>query len=267
MSLRGGHRPTKQSVSIILVEPENPDNIGAVARAMKNMALADLRLVKPPKHWRRLGKKMAMSGLEVLKKAGEFKTLKQAVSDVRLVIGTTRRKGPKRGQFIDFDGAIQKLTAARPGFRTALVFGKESKGLDNLSLRLCDRTVMIPANPDYPSLNLAQAVMVFAFSIFSARGGSPPKADQPLAGAGIFGGKTDYPPPLQRESFVSKKETEEVLVALKSALKALGYDSGRGLLERVKNSFHRLLKRNGLLESEARMFKGLTRRIVQKLKD
>ena len=253
MSLISPHRVRRNDrICIILVEPENPDNIGAVARAMKNMALSNLRLVKPPKHWRRLGKKMAMSGLEVLKKAGEFKTLKQAVSDVRLVIGTTRRKGPKRGQFIDFDGAIQKLTAARPGFRAALVFGKESKGLDNSSLRLCDRTVMIPANPDYPSLNLAQAVMVFAFSIFMATRDRQRNIACPL---------------LLTEPFASKKETEEVLVALKSALKALGYDSGRGLLERVKNSFHRLLKRNGILESEARMFKGLTRRIVQKLKD
>lgn len=234
-------------ISIILVEPENPDNIGAVARAMKNMAFKDLRLVKPPKHWRRLGKKMAMSGFEVLEKAREFKTLKEAVSDVRLVIGTTRRKGPKRGQFIAFDEAVQKLAAARPGFRAALVFGKESKGLDNPSLRFCDRTVAIPANPDYPSLNLSQAVMVFVFSIFSAQGG-----------------KTDYLPPPQSESFVSKKEMEEVLAALKNAFKALGYDSGRGLLERVAQSFHRLFKRSGLLESEGRMFKGLSRRIEQK---
>ncbi len=246
------------AVSIILVEPENPDNIGAVARAMKNMALSDLRLVKPPKNWRRLGKKMAMSGVGVLQKAREFKTLKQAISDARLVIGTTRRRGPKRGQFIAFDEAIQELTEIDS--RTALVFGKESKGLDNPSLRLCDRTVTIPANPDYPSLNLAQAVMVFSFSILKTslvdssssphdfRRGSPAKA-------------------LGDDILVSKKEMEEVLVALQSALKALGYDSGRGLIERVKNSFHRLLKRNGLLESEARMFKGLTRRIIQKAKN
>ena len=238
------------AVSIILVEPENPDNIGAVARAMKNMTLQDLRLVKPPKHWRRLGKKMAMSGFEVLERAREFKTLKQAVADVQVVIGTTRRKGPKRGQFIAFDEAVQKLAVARPGFRAALVFGKESKGLDNPSLRLCDRTVVIPANPDYPSLNLSQAVMVFAFSIFKI--------------SGQKNKKESLPEPPFREPFASKKEMEEVLAVLKKAFKSLGYDSGRGLLDRVTHSFHRLLKRNGLLESEGRMFKGLGRRIEQK---
>ncbi len=159
------------SVSIILVEPENPDNIGAVARAMKNMALSDLRLVQPPKHWQRLGKKMAMSGWGVLQKAREFETLKEAVSDLRLVIGTTRRTGPKRGRFLDFDSAIEKIvqTASASRAKAALVFGKESKGLDNPSLRLCDWATIIPANPDYPSLNLAQAVMIFAFSLFKAR--------------------------------------------------------------------------------------------------
>ena len=239
------------AVSIILVEPENPDNIGAVARAMKNMALSDLRLVKPPRHWRRLGKKMAMSGCDVLQKAREFKILKQAVSDFRLVIGTTRRKGPKRGRFLDFDETVGKIISA--GSRTALVFGKESKGLDNASLRLCDWPAVIPANPDYPSLNLAQAVMVFAFSIFKALSA---KDGNPSSPAARF-----------EESFASKKEMDQVLAALRLSLKALGYDSGRGLLDRVSHSFHRLLKRSGLLESEARMFKGLTRRIVQKLND
>lgn len=241
----------KLNLSIVLVEPENPDNIGAVARAMKNMALADLRLVKPPQGWRRRGKKMAMSGFGVLQKAREFKTLKQAIADAQLVIGTSRRRGPKRGRFLDFDDAIQRIVRAASRSRAALVFGKESKGLDNPSLALCDWTAAIPANPDYPSLNLAQAVMVCAFSVFK----TAPKTVLALPAAQT-----------QREVLVSKKETAEVLAALKLALKALGYDSAHGLLERVNNSFHRLLKRSGLLESEARMFKGLTRRIVQNLK-
>jgi tRNA C32,U32 (ribose-2'-O)-methylase TrmJ len=95
--------------------------------------------------------------------------------------------------------------------------------------------------------------MVFAFSVY--------KLTRHCEIASALSGA------LPRNDFVSKKEVQEVLVALRLALQALGYDSARGLLERVTKSFHRLLKRSNLLESEARMFKGLTRRIVQKLKD
>jgi len=155
---------TQSFISILLVEPENPDNIGAVARAMKNMGLRDLRLVCPPRLWKSKGKKMAVSAYDVLQKAHVFKSVEEAVSDSHLVIGTTRRGGPRRGSFLKFEETLEKIKKTKASHRVTLMFGKESKGLDNPSLNRCDWVTTIPVHPDMPSINLAQAVMIFAFS-------------------------------------------------------------------------------------------------------
>ncbi len=235
-----------EKIVIILVEPENPDNIGAVARAMKNMGLSTLRLVKPPKSWKKNGKKMSMSAYDVLEAAEEFADLESAVEDLYLLVGTTRRHGPKRGTFILFKEAIRKIKKISKTKPIGILFGKESKGLDNHSLKLCDWVTSIPANPVYPSVNLAQSVMIFAFTLF---------ADTAQAKV-VFETKLPY---------VSQKEIQDVLKCLRPALIALNYEQeGRGVTERILATLHRLFKRSGVIQSEAQMFKGFSRRIVEK---
>lgn len=229
---------------MVLVEPENPDNIGAVARAMKNMGLRDLRLVRPPKSWTKKGGKMAMKARDTLEAASVYASVKDAVSDARLVIATTRRSGPKRGIFIPFESALQKIATASPAC-VAVLFGKESKGLANRDLAICDWVTAIPSHPDYPSINLAQAVMIVAFSLFTAAPPSRPSRKGLL--------------------YVSKEEMNSVLDRFREALSALNYEEeGRGVHERIVTTLHRLLKRGGLLTSEARMLKGLSRRICER---
>ncbi len=231
-------------ISIILVEPENSDNIGAAARAMKNMGLEDLRLVKPPRDWRAKAKKMAMSAYDVVHEAKAYASLKDAILDRQVVIGTTRRAGPKRGAFIHFDPALNKALEKS----SALVFGKESKGLSNRDLALCDWVTTIPAHPAYPSLNLAQAVMVTAFTLFR----NPRRKVSGLR-----------PDPLTR--FVTKNEITEVLGCIQQALRVLDYErKGGNVLERILATFKRLMGRNGLTASEAQMLRGLSRRIIEK---
>ena len=240
---------------MVLVEPENPDNIGAVARAMKNMGLQDLRLVRPPRGWKRKSKKMAMKARDTLESARVFRSVKEAVSDARLVIGTTRRTGPKRGSFIPFYAAVQKISAM-PQSDAAVLFGKESKGLSNRDLAMCDWLTTIPSHPGYPSINLAQAVMIVAFSIFTFFRTQPESSPARI-------GKSERKGLL----YVSKEEMSSVLERFREALSALNYErEGRDVHERIVATLHRLLKRGGLLTSEARMLKGLSRRIVENRK-
>ncbi len=230
-------------IAFILVEPENPDNIGAAARAMKNMGLEDLRLVKPPADWKSKGRKMAVNAADLLEKARAFESLEEALSDCHFVIGTTRRSGPKRGVFISFPEALHRLRKTSGKKQTAAVlFGKESKGLDNAALRRCNFLTALPAHSGYPSLNLAQAVMVTAFSLFSfeekkGAAGSPP-------------------------DLVPQKDIEDILEGIRLALRALDYKTG--LQDRITATFHGLLKRGGLIESEAQMLRGLCRRICDR---
>lgn len=233
------------NIAIILVAPENVDNIGAVARAVKNTGFSDLRLVRPPRNWRVKGKKMAMSAADVLKRGEVFPSLEKAVNDRNLVIGTTRRNGAGRGFFSPFREVIAKIRKSAGRLKVGIVFGCESKGLANRDIALCDRLVTLPASPRYPSLNLAQAVMVTLFSL--SLSSEAERREEP-------------------ERFLDKKETGNVLEHFEAALRALGYRrGGSDLLPRILGTMTGLFKRSGLLEPEAQMIKGLSRRIREKV--
>ena len=236
-----------KGLSIVLVEPENPDNIGAVARAMKNTALEDLRLVRPPRMWKSRAKKMAVGAFDLFEKASVFDSLSEAVADCHRVIGTTRRHGSHRGIFRAFSETIKVIQKRQGRLRQALLFGKESKGLSTQDISLCDWMTTIPASPVYPSINLAQAIMIFAFSLYRPETGRDPTHDA-------------------LRNYANKKEILEALEALRPALIRLGYpDEGAEVVQRILDAFHRMAKRGGLLESEARMLKGLGRRICVKI--
>ena len=244
---------------MILVEPENPDNIGAAARAMKNMGFSDLRLVKPPRRWKTRGKKMAMHAYDLLQGARTFKSLEAAIADCQTVIGTTRRKGAKRDAFLPFDETLKVIKKKSSKWRHAIVFGRESKGLSNQDLALCDWMTALPSEDACPSINLAQAVMIVAFSlkVVTRRGALVYLLNERITARNIL--KT-------RWIYATKEETFNVLERLKGALIRLEYEEqGPEVIERILASFHRLIKRSGLLHSEAQMFKGLCRQIERKL--
>lgn len=250
-------------IAILLVEPENPDNIGAVARAMKNMGLKDLCLVKPVKPWKTKGRKMAVKAFDLLEQASVFNSVEDAVREAHLVIGTTRRGGPRRGLFIPFDEAIAKIKKADTGQRVVIMFGKESKGLDNPSLNRCDWVTTIPVHPDLPSINLAQAVMIFAFTLWDR---SLPLPKQ-LPKRGQFRADQGKKSTRHEARYVPKEEIQAVLDSFEKAVGVLGFDNKSRVVSRIRASLGRLFKRSALLESEAQMFKGLSRRICEKLED
>ncbi|HOW88335.1 MAG TPA: RNA methyltransferase [Candidatus Omnitrophota bacterium] len=234
----------QENIVTILVSPENSDNIGAAARAIKNMGFSELRLVRPPRGWRGKAKKMAMSAGDILQAAATFSSLSQAVRDLSLVVGTTRRIGGHRGSFLSFDAALVKIKKDSLKQKVGIVFGRESKGLANNESALCDHLIIIPTGASYPSINLAQAVMILSFALSRGRRGSDEK----------------------REKFLNKKETEQTIACFENALKALGYKKGGAdLLPRILKTFRGLLKRSGLLRAEAQMIKGLSRKIREKV--
>jgi TrmH family RNA methyltransferase len=236
------------SMVIILVESENLDNIGAVARAMKNMGFCDLRFVKSPENWEKKGEKLAMSAVDILKDSSVFSSLDEAICDISFVVGTTRRKRKKWQSFHTFSEAIRDIHRRSRRQKVAVVFGKESKGLDNRSLSLCDWTVTIPTDPAYPSINLAQAVMVIVFSLFLENFKRVSKMSSE-----------------EKLTYVTQGEIHDVLRRFRLALESLDYQyEGNDTLARIVATLHNLIKRSGLIPCEAQMLKGLARRISER---
>lgn len=150
---------------IVLVKPQHPGNIGAAARAMKNMGLHDLALVAARKFPHAEATARAAGAADLLEHARVCNTLEQAVADCSRVAGTTARsRYISQPVFTPREWAGHH--AARPsGGRIALLFGCERVGLSNEELDLCQEIVSVPINPDYPSLNLAQAVQVLCYEL------------------------------------------------------------------------------------------------------
>lgn len=165
---------------IVLVETSHPGNIGAAARAMKNMGLRNLVLVAPKIWPAREALSRAVSALDILDHSRVVDTLQEAVADCHLVLGTSARLRNMPIPLLDPPAAAELIVDRLVGSEVALVFGREISGLSNAELHLCHYHVHIPVNPDYTSLNLAAAVMVLSYELRKAllvrtEAGSAPK--------------------------------------------------------------------------------------------
>lgn len=161
------------AISIVLVEPQSPGNIGMACRAMKNMGLSRLRLVKGCDRFHPESLKFAVAAKDLLEQAVVFPDLASALADCTLTVGTTRRHGKYRQEILSpTEVAANLKEQAGPECRAAIVFGREDSGLTTEELSLCRWHATIPSADDYGSLNLAQAVLVFCYELGKA--GSPP---------------------------------------------------------------------------------------------
>ncbi len=150
--------------AFILVEPAVPENIGAAARAIKVMGFNNLRLVNPAGHLSDRARWLAHGSIDVLESAGVFDSLEEAVCDLDLIIGTTAKRRSVRYDYYrpeevrDLIGKKERTVR-----KTGVVFGREESGLTNGELHRCDLLSTIPIANPYPSLNLAQSVMLYAY--------------------------------------------------------------------------------------------------------
>lgn len=157
--------------AFLLVRPLQAGNVGAAARALKNMGLGDLRLVAPRAGAiGRAAATMAVHAGDVLRNSQHYDSLGAALADCTLAVGTTCRPGLYRSGVIGLREAALQLVTEAAANRVAIIFGPEDTGLVNLELKLCQRLITIPTAPEYPSLNLAQAVMLVAYELMMAAG-------------------------------------------------------------------------------------------------
>ncbi len=170
-------------VRVILVEPQEPMNVGAVARAMRNFGLERLYLVNPhPRVGPPLAPEaywLAVHAEEILDRAQILPSLREALEGVHLVVATTGRPREVYPAPLLSPWAVAQEVLKTPGEK-ALVFGRETFGLTNEELEYAHIIGVIPTAPEQPSLNLAQAVLVFAYELFKARS-APPKEEEALA--------------------------------------------------------------------------------------
>ena len=156
------------SIRIVLVEPSHPGNIGAVARAMKNMALRELVLVKPKLFPHAEATARASGADDLLARAMVVDSLEAALAGCGFVAATTSRDRDQNFRVMDVRAAAQRIVSEAQQSPAAVLFGAERTGLTNEALETAHALIRIPANTEYLSLNLAMAVQLVAYELFRA---------------------------------------------------------------------------------------------------
>jgi TrmH family RNA methyltransferase len=229
-----------RNVIVVLDEPQNLVNVAGVVRAMKNMGLRRLRLVRPAEFdpWRIEG--IAHRSDDVVDSALLLDTLEEAISDCVLVVGTSARsRTAQRNYARPRVWAPQIVERAQEG-PVAVVFGREDKGLSNEALDRCDGVIVIPTDPEYRSLNLAQACLLVAREIFLA-------AEE-----------EERPMPLGKRSTgpATRGELEAMLAAFEGGLHRINFFKAR-TPESIMRTFRTLFARADLDQHEAGLVKAL----------
>lgn len=231
-----------KNLSVVLVEPQGPINVGAVCRSMMNFGVADLRLVNPCAGYRSLkARRMALKAESILDRASVFPTLREALADCHLAFGTTRRFGRYRDAFFSPEQSALHVLAQPAENRVAFVFGREDRGLHNSELDLCRFFVTIPTDAAYPSMNLSHAVGLVLYELRKC--GMNTAAVNP-------GG----------EAPARTEDTENMFQHMRRTLLAAGYLDPQNP-DHILRSFRRLFGRTGLTEREVRVLQGLWSRI------
>ncbi|HTL50875.1 MAG TPA: RNA methyltransferase [Steroidobacteraceae bacterium] len=166
------------AIRIVLVDTSHPGNIGASARAMKNMGLESLVLVRPQARADAEATARASGAADLLARARLVDSVPEAIGDCGLVLGTTARARSANWRVLDAREAAAELVAASATRPAAVLFGGERNGLANEELERCQALVRIPSDAQYESLNLAQAVQVVCYEIRMAVAGLQSRAGE-----------------------------------------------------------------------------------------
>ena len=238
-------------ITIILVQPQIPENIGSVARAMNNMGLRKLILVNPCNYDpSRVLKTATGSSIDVVEAMQVFEDLKETLGTYHYVVGTTARIGSLRPAMTHPRRLAGDLIRISQNNRVAILFGPEDRGLSNEQLRYCHTLATIPT-AHFSSLNLAQAVMIICYEIFLVN-------------------REKTPQPLNR--LANKFELEGMYEHLKTVLMKIGFINPQNPEHWMLN-IRRFLSRHPLKAREVRIIRGVCRQIdwyteqLEKLRD
>jgi len=235
-------KPRAEHFAFVLFRPRSAGNVGAAARALKNMGFSDLRIVAARRPARAAALKMAVHAGDVLDAARIFPNLESAIADCNLTVGTTAREGPYRAGARPPHKAIAELAALAPPNRVAFIFGPEDSGLTNRELKLCQRLITIPASAAYRSLNLAQALLVIAYELRRACDAAPRA-------------RTDAPP-----RFAAAGEADAMLERMTRALVRIGFLPADGP-DHIMFTIREIFGRTRLMPREVDILNGIAHQI------
>ncbi|MDH5257804.1 MAG: RNA methyltransferase [Gammaproteobacteria bacterium] len=238
-----------QKIRIVLIETSHPGNIGAVARAMKNMCIEALYLVKPREYPSVVATARASGADDVLAKAVVCNDLEEAIADCQLVVGASARLRSINWPELNPRQCATLIKNTPDSDSVAIIFGREDSGLTNAELDRCQYLVHIPTNKEYSSLNIAAAVQVICYELFTATNGIselPPAIASPLldhdADAGV--------------ERASAKEMEGMFQHMEEVLTEIGFlkpPSCQKLMRRLR----RMYNRAGLDSTDINILRGV----------
>lgn len=237
--------------AIILVRPQLGENIGKAARAMYNFGLTDLRLVAPRDGWPNpdAGPSAAGAGV-VIEKARVHETVEDAVADCSHVYATTiRDRDMPKPVVTPKEAAAQIKGLTYDSVQTAILFGPERSGLTNDDVVLADTVLTVPVNPDYGSLNLAQAVILVAYELFQ---------EQIDAAAYV---------PSHPEGFAGKEEILGLMEHLEGALDGKGYFKSEGRRAKQIHTLRNLIQNSGFSSQEVHTLRGVIKSLSREQGD
>jgi tRNA/rRNA methyltransferase len=227
---------------IVLVRPQLGQNIGKAARAMLNFGLTDLRLVAPRDGWPNPDAGPSASGADVvLERAQVFATVQDAIADCSLVFASTVRRRDLVMPVIGPEEMADEIAGAAQ--RSAILFGPERSGLETDEVALARAIVTVPINPEFASLNLAQAVILLAYE-WSKR--------STLA----------QPPAKDVEAPAPQRELEGLIQQLDQALVEKGYFHPPSRTESTRNTIRTIFTKSGWSSREVKAVRGIIRALV-----
>lgn len=221
-----------KNLRIVLVHTTHPGNIGAVARAMKNMGLSELYLVSPKEHPSERAEWRASNAQDVLAQAKVVSSIDEALAGCGLVVGTSARDRRIPWPLFNPRECGERAIAEAATHPVAILFGREDRGLTNEELQKCHYHVHIPANEEYSSLNMAMAVQVICYELRMAALAANGKL--PASRAGVV--DWDMPPAKAEEMELFFGHLEQVMVEV-------GFhepENPRQTLTRLRRMFNRI---------------------------
>ncbi|MCB1512005.1 MAG: RNA methyltransferase [Hyphomicrobiaceae bacterium] len=239
--------------AVLLMEPQIPENIGMVARAMGNFGLAGLRVVQPRDGWpNEKARAVASGAAAIIDDAKLYDGLEDAVGDLNWVVATTARQRDMRKPVMTPAEAVQELhNRISRGERCGILFGRERHGLQTSEVALADAIVMIPINNKFASLNLAQAVLLLGYEWLK------------VAGGGSLGRVTSYERPVEsglhlgNDRPATKQELVGFFEHLENELERLGFFHPEGRRHVVVRNLRTMFTRLAPTEQEVRTLRGI----------
>ena len=236
------------SVKVVLVGTTHPGNIGAAARAIKNMGIFNLALVEPKEFPSDIAIYRSKAAKDILENAEIYESLEDAIAGCKLVVGTSARARSVPWPVFNPRDAAEEMRKISKQGNVAIVFGREDRGLTNDELGLCNFHVHIPSDPKYSSLNLSQAVQILAYEIRLAY-----SRDEVISEV-----KWDV-------DLANNEQTERLIDHMEELMQDVEFydvENPRKLLLRVRRFF----KRSEIDVMEANIFRGLFSAIQKRLK-